>query len=289
MPDYGADAHFTQGSAHEAEGTPCQDWALAGGRGGLPFALVADGCSTSGMTDVGARLLVLGAARALSLGGSDTHPKGLRDLALAMARGAADLLALSPPDLDATLGLVAADGVGGAVAMLFGDGAVAWRPASGGLEATIVDWAGSMPGYPAYLSGPESRLMAFLVESERLARDLGRPPCVIERVSLLPDGGFASVSVEGRSARDGLDGLILRWNADEAPDVVAVTTDGVQQVGGVCPEDALLQLTAIKSARAGAFARRRMSRALADWSRLGFRPTDDLAVAALAAGGASGT
>jgi hypothetical protein len=252
--------------------------------GGLPFAIVADGCSTSGMTDVGARLLALGGARAFSLGASATDPGGFRDLALATARGAAHLLALSPADMDATLGAVAANG-DGVAALLFGDGAIAWRPASGGLQAAVVDWAGSMPGYPAYLTGPSGRLRSFLAESEKMALSLGRPPCLVERLSVDPDGRMSSLTVEGLSAREGLDGMALRWSASDAPDIVAVTTDGIQQVFGISREEVLVELTAIKAARAGAFVTRRMSRAMAEWSRRGSRPVDDLAIAALAANG----
>lgn len=283
MLTYGADAHFRQGSAHELEGTPCQDWAMAGGADGMsPFAVLSDGCSTSGMTDVGARLLSLGAARAFRSGASPREPSGFRDQSLRAAEAAAAFLGLAPADLDATLGFVAADDAG-ATAMLFGDGAIVWRGGPGGLQALIVDWVGGMPGYPAYLSGPAARLQCFLDESERLSNSLGRPPCLVERLSLDAAGRVVSQSIEGMSARAGLDGIGVRWVAQEAPDVVAVMTDGVHQVTGVARDEVLGELTAIKAARAGAFATRRMSRALDGWLRRGSRPTDDLAIAALAA------
>ena len=49
-----ADCAFAAGRGHDV----CQDYAAAGGGADEPYAILADGCSTSPDTDVGARLLV---------------------------------------------------------------------------------------------------------------------------------------------------------------------------------------------------------------------------------------
>lgn len=48
-----ADRYFEIGTAHAV----CEDYALAGTEGGLSWAIVSDGCSSSRNTDVGARVL----------------------------------------------------------------------------------------------------------------------------------------------------------------------------------------------------------------------------------------
>jgi hypothetical protein len=46
---------------------PCQDYALSGVTRHLAYAVVADGCSSGGKTDIGARVLALATAIALAI------------------------------------------------------------------------------------------------------------------------------------------------------------------------------------------------------------------------------
>src|SRR3990167_9350088 len=59
------DSYFHIGHAHLNAGKPCQDYALAATYGVAAYAIVADGCSTGGKTDVGARIVALATAKTL--------------------------------------------------------------------------------------------------------------------------------------------------------------------------------------------------------------------------------
>ena len=278
-----ADAHFRMGSAHENEGSPCQDYALAETTQHRAFAIASDGCSTSGHTDLGSRILTLGARdflrRSPHWSSSRDLLDTLRDAVLATASDAMSLFDLELGDLDATLAVVAARSDRQVATVLMGDGAIAVRRPSG-LEVVITDWAGNMPGYPGYLL-TEDRRAAFEAASEAFGREQGRAPLRIERYAVSDEGEAVLQTTEGRSARDGLRGLALEWGADG--DVVAVTTDGIQQVGDLPWALVIQELTAVKAAREGTFMTRRMTRALAGMAKLGHRPIDDISVAALAA------
>jgi len=283
-----ADAHFRMGSGHEAEGTPCQDYALADAAAARPFAVLSDGCSSSGRTDVGARLLAL-ATRTLLREGTVPDPgtppvDWLRAGVLARAEEGARLLGLDLGDLDATLGVVCATPGGGGRAFLWGDGVIAAR-CGRTLEITVVDWAGNMPGYPSYWLD-SARRQAFVAESTTLASAAGRAPCRVTH-HRVEDGRIETVGCDELSAAVGLGGTAIDWTT--GPDVVAVMSDGVLQVAGAEWGEVVGALMAVKSAREGAFMTRRMGRALAELAKRGCRPTDDIAVAALASSAAGGT
>ena len=244
-----ADAHFRMGSSHAAEGSPCQDYALA--RDG--FAVVSDGCSTSGRTDVGARVWGFAAAANLTLAETVDRAR--------LSKGA---LGLSMPDMDATLGVVTP-----VYGMLFGDGTLAAHGLFGDLIVTV-EWAGNMPGYPSYWL--DNRRLAEFVDQSNLAAG-GISPC---RVTRYENG---TKRVYGYSAVHALCGITVEW--PEGADVVAAFTDGASQIGGVEPLDAVRDLLSIGSAREGAFAHRRLNGAIKRWAKSGSAPVDDIAMAAL--------
>ena len=280
-----SDAHFRIGTAHEAGADPCQDYALAGrvpgGAGGLPFAVLSDGCSMSGRTDAGARVVALSARRLLIRGGGIGPGFAARTAEAAAA--AALALGLDPEDLDATLAAVAAEPGGGATALVAGDGIVAARTRAG-LELAVADWAGNMPGYPGYLADPP-RLAAFLEQSAAAAAREGRAPFRVVR-HLVRDGAAEPAGEMSFGAEEGLFGVLLRWAPGEA-EVVAALSDGAAQIPGAGWAEVASELTAFGPARLGRFAARRMARALSLMARDGKRPSDDISVAALAAGAAA--
>lgn len=255
---YRADAHFRTGLAHEAEGSCCQDYALAD-NGRLPFAVVSDGCSTSGRTDIGSRLWCLAAADILPWSGG--YINTLRKQAFRHG----DLLGLSDIDLDATLGFVKVEDSGSIVGTLVGDGVLAAKTPEG-LEIVLIEWAGNMPGYPSYR---DQRRVAFVDQSEALSA-LSCTVTVIEGPALRS---------EGLSARDGLEGVNVRWPA--GTEVAAVMSDGVGQVSGLDLPEVVAELLSFGPARQGAFARRRLNAALKRWAKDDHRPVDDISIAAL--------
>jgi hypothetical protein len=273
-----ADACFRIGASHLGDGLPCQDYAVAEAAAVLPFAVVSDGCSSSGRTDVGSRLVALAAAVELRAAAEAVDRAAFIRAVAGRAMEAARVLGASLFDMDATLAAAQATPGGGAAALLFGDGVVAARFPDR-LEVVETDWAGNMPGYPLYAADPE-RMSAFLAQSEAAAARDGRPPCSVRRWRLV-GGAAEAVSEEGLSASEGLSGVAARWS--ETPDVVAVMSDGASQVSGADRFEVVSALTAVKSARTGAFVTRRVNRALAELARAGSLPVDDLSIAALAA------
>lgn len=286
-----ADAHFRMGTGHDAEGTPCQDYATSGFMAdGSPFAIVSDGCSSSGRTDVGARIAALSAARVLrSIEKSDDVYTATILMSLHAAfKDATRCLGLDETDLDATLCVVSALSNGGARAMVFGDGVVAAR-VPGGLDVRVVEWAGNMPGYPNYFMnrfrGDKSREEAFVSQSGDFAAAANRSCCTVSRHFVTENGEVTLTDEIGFSARTALEGILLEWGPEDMVDSVAVMSDGAMQVSGTEWSPVVLDLTSFKAARGGEFVRRRMGRALTTLAKRGSRPVDDIAVAAIAKGG----
>lgn len=261
---YRADAHFRMGTSHEAEGSCCQDYALAE-NGRLPFAVVSDGCSTSGRTDIGARLWCLAARDTLSWSFTLDPPR-IRALQFR------DTVGVDIEDMDATLGFVKANEDGSMTTLLAGDGVMAARTPTE-TEIVVVEWAGNMPGYPSY-HGERKRL--FIEQSTALAK----LPYRFTRFAV-PDGSHTGVVVDGGecSAEQGLKGISVKWAAHT--EIAAVMSDGVGQVSGLDLQTVVTELLAFGPAREGAFARRRLNGALKRWAKDGHRPVDDISIAAL--------
>lgn len=279
-----ADAHFRMGTGHEAEGSPCQDWATSGvTAAGLPFAVVADGCSTSGRTDLGARVLALSAARALGVAGTTGGMAGLRRRVLDRAMEAGVVLGLRPGDMDATLAVAVAAPGGGARAFLFGDGLVALRTRDA-LDVRSIDWAGNMPGYPWYLLSP-TMTDRFVQQSRAFAAEAGRACCTVTRTLIGEGGAVLETESLGLDAGEALEGIEFDWTTGAQIDSLSVLTDGAAQFSGAGWTRVVSDLTAFRAARSGEFVRRRMSRALASLAKAGSRPVDDVAVAAIATDG----
>jgi hypothetical protein len=114
-----ADAFFRMGSHHKV----CQDYAVSGIFAGRPYAMLADGCSSSQDTDYGARFLVSAASRRLHrLVDGLIEAKDIITDAVAMAR----VVGVSQRSLDATL-LCAIGGDFGGRVIQSGDGVIAAR------------------------------------------------------------------------------------------------------------------------------------------------------------------
>lgn len=266
-----ADAHFRTGSSHDAEGSPCQDYALAD-NGPLPFAVVSDGCSTSGRTDIGARLWCLAAERVHCFA---ADAEDYLNFMVPKVSGFRDVLGLVRADLDATVGVIFALRDKTVRTILFGDGIIVAKLNSR-LEIVVVEWAGNMPGYPSYAMTFADRTQ-FLCQSESLADD-GDACCSIARKTAWADGE-TDTGTALLSARDGLRGIEIDWPADT--EIAAIITDGIGQISGIDLHTAVADLMSFGAAREGAFAKRRLNAAIKRWAKDGHRPVDDISIAAL--------
>ncbi len=146
------DAFFAIGKSHAV----CQDYAVAGLTvAGRPCVALADGCSTSEHSDIGARVLASLAALRLR------HSATKLELP-ALCRQAQPLtgkLGLGSRGLDSTLLYAWADESHVRVEVV-GDGIVAVRRPSGRVEAWEVEFAHQAPAYPSYLLD-EGRMASY--------------------------------------------------------------------------------------------------------------------------------
>lgn len=272
-----ADAHFRMGTSHEAEGSPCQDYAVAD-NGAMPFAIVSDGCSTSGRTDIGSRLWCLAALdfRRYRTPHWDPVPSDLISSSITALKKVRREIGVRDTDLDATLGAVFTRHDGRLRGLLFGDGVLAVK-APDWIEINVVEWAGNMPGYPSYLMTAE-KYAAFIEQSRAFAGE-DAWPCVVTTIRLGIDGTRQSTSATGYSASGGLYGIGMVWDADT--EIAMVMTDGVGQVSGLDLPTVVTELLSFGPARQGAFAKRKLNGALKRWAKDGHRPVDDISIAAL--------
>ncbi len=151
-----ADAYYAIGTAH----IDCQDYALAGLMAEQrPYAIVADGCSSSPRSDLGARLLAIAAEQSLCNGDETHNPERIIERAAKLANG----LRLAPSCLDATLLYAWRQGDSTEV-VLSGDGVVAARRNDGVIEAWSVSFDDGAPAYLSYLADA-SRLRGYLARN----------------------------------------------------------------------------------------------------------------------------
>ncbi len=255
-----ADCAFWIGSTHRV----CQDYALAGHAEGAAHVLLADGCSGSPDTDIGARLLAKSAERKLPT----------RDGAIERAADCAEWLGLPPACLDATLlTITAADGT--FTAHCWGDGVVALGRHDGTIEAFVVSFAAS---YPRYLS--------YTLDPDRLARWQEQPANekTVSRQVLTADGWMPPQTQT--SERDS-----EHWTGSLADcRFVAVLSDGVQSftrsvatdtsrtTQAVPVTDVLQILLAFKSGQ-GQFVQRRVRAFQRECAARGWTHADDVSLA----------
>lgn len=264
------DAWFTTGTSHGNVGDPCQDYATSDTE---LTAVVADGCSSSDMSDVGARIITLAVRRALF--STDSADERMRPLLLHDMDKASATLGLNPGALDASVSWVNASGRC-FDAGLYGDGVIVAR-CPDGLHVSMVEWSGNMPGYLSYYLDAQ-RKREFIEQSESFAAQERRTAFrargyIIDSESVIPTW------VDYRSAEDGLFGFhaIIPVQAD----LVAVFSDGVCQIGGVPWCEAIQTLTAFKGPCIGEFVKRRARAALKEWATEEKLPVDDFAMGAV--------
>lgn len=277
-----ADSVSLIGLSHEREGKPGQDYSLSQLEKDQPFAIVTDGCSMSGLTDIGSRLLAL-TARKIVRQSEKERPVSLLEMKDKILFRVKESLAqqvasleIAHQDLDATLGIVLAHN-DTAKGFLFGDGVLAVKRQDI-ISVTVMDWAGNMPGYLSYMLD-EARYRYFIQESEAVAKQEKRSACWIRQYDLYPDSTKSEVKIENLSAIEGLQGWGIEVNDAE---IVAVMSDGVLQVSELTGDEVIRDFMAIKTSREGEFVTRRVRRALLNFGKSNNRPIDDISMGAIA-------
>lgn len=254
---FAVDHHFRIGRQHESAGTPCQDYAISGHTGDGAYAIVADGCSGGGHTDVGARILAHAVAA------------DLRSDPFRVVEGARKLLELQRDDMLATSATIHCN-ADGAHMHLLGDGILAHVFRNGAVHIEQIAWAGNMPFYRAYCDGALCRFIDHHAADET---------CLRIDIWDIEDGTPAH-RVETRSVLDAIPGVIRTFDATQLRDIalLAVLTDGATQVDGMSVVEAVQALLSFR-APTGRFAARRLNRFLHDAGKRGRGALDDIAMA----------
>ena len=272
-----ADGAFRMGKTHSV----CQDYVLA--RSGEPAQIrLADGCSSSPDTDIGARLLARLAAQAGCPGdGAGSGDERLLNLIL-QARGQAKLLGLEDRALDATLLEIRVE-KDAWTAELYGDGVLAWADHADCVHAVSLTYTAGYPCYLNYLAD-SARRAGFLAQAGN-AREC-------EEIVLLPGGEVRPVAL---TQAPGDSPCYRRTGRIQQTRWVAVLSDGVHsfvrntvhaghKVTAPIPwPQALYALTGFKNVQ-GAFVQRRMNRFLQECEARGWQHRDDIALGAVAPG-----
>ena len=262
-----ADAAVLTGTRHGAVAAPCQDYALAASLGPQhAIALVADGCSTGGHTDLGARAWVLAALAALQRRDGLVPAAVLQRMVL--ARAGRILQALAFEDAFATLGVLQAHG-DEVRAAFWGDGALLARHRDGSLTLVNLQYGDNAPPYLNYRRNRRARAAWQAAHGGQTLR--------IDIVRCSPEGVVATECHEAPAGPEPWE-----WHAHagrDALEVVVLATDGVcSRAEGFAAT--ARQLLAIQ-ASAGEFLRRRLGRQGRAWQAAASSPTDDLAAAGI--------
>ncbi|WP_454629689.1 protein phosphatase 2C domain-containing protein [Bradyrhizobium cenepequi] len=270
-----ADHAFHIGSQHLRGGLPCQDYAISGYGNEVDFAILADGCSSGGQTDVGARIVAHTTAIALKRDTGTLNNETVDFFCRYLDFEAQKKLGLETDDMLATCAYVAAfSDADDIVARIIGDGVLASIDESGDILMARHDWHGNMPAYRAYqFDDYDTFIRAH-------GGDLSAT-CAFEHLHARRAGRWDS-TVRDLSLGEALKGVThtISTMTPARKRAVAVFSDGVTQVDGMDWRDVVAELMSFKST-GGAFVKRRMLRFLKDCQAHGKGPIDDISMACI--------
>lgn len=271
------------GTSHLRQARSSQDFTLHGtGPGGLHWALVADGCSTGGSTDLGARIWGLAARKVLQETESVfSMPAGeLQHRIVSAAEPTLDTLDFS--DGFATLALVLGQGSSIRV-LIWGDGEALCVDRNARVLWQSLSYSFNAPLYLNYLRHP---VAAAQWRAQTNGQHKTVCTCLLDCASSTKEPDCQTQS----QAFEDITGNASAWEwrfevgsgehaTSQDAAYVLVSTDGVQS----CSRAAALvvqEVCAIRSS-VGEFLKRRMGKLWKTWQERGQLPSDDLSVAGI--------
>lgn len=277
------DHYFHIGKAHLTSGKPCQDYAISQVINDAAFAIICDGCSSGGQTDVGARLLALTTQAALlnhwltngQIIPEPTSAEIKLNQKIKLA-AACQLLGLQPNDLLATC-LYAYLGPQSGIVHIQGDGVVAFKFKDQRILMHRFEWEDNRPFYPAYA---ETRLADFVAAH---GNDLQALRLRSETWEVAANNQKQLLQTNDYTLSQGLQGLIINLDQNlisQGLEFIAVFSDGVTQIDNVNWQDAVIEFLGFKNTK-GEFAKRRMIRGIQEMIKANKGPLDDIAYAVI--------
>lgn len=286
-----ADHHYEIGSSH----TACEDYAVSGTQGGLSYALLADGCSSSKDSDVGARVLCHVAKNAmlyLHRQGrlkeeryvSDLLPSVLREMVVMKAIEIRASLGLPHEAFDATLlAAFCCEGFRGDPAwgfIGFGDGAAVIRYPDGGSRVFRAEYESGAPYYLSYGMSKERD------DAYRRSYDRSRISTVID---FNPDGSRKRLKTAKWEPFTDYTFFMSHDIVIEPPIQIVLFSDGVDsyehfdEVGARTHRDCIdvIDEAMLYKSVSGEFVKRRMRAMGKSMAARGYRHYDDVSCAAV--------
>lgn len=271
-----ADSHFRIGKTHLNAGKPNQDYAITKIAKDGAMAIVSDGCSSGGRTDIGSRLIanyMLAHADGHNFFRWYNHRREMRRIQRQ--------LGLQTEDLLATCAYVMVSS-GSVIAEVQGDGVIAVKYRNGKIHAWRYEWDDNMPFYPAYDLDPKYR-KAFV----ELHGGDKETRLHVENWTFWEEGIRPHLFTEHYSVSTGMNGSFdtlmylgdLNKDADNI-EYLAVFSDGVAQIEGLNWKKAVSRLMSFKSAT-GEFVKRRLNGEIRRIEKNGNSPLDDIAMAVI--------
>lgn len=276
------DHYFHIGGMHLTNGKPCQDYAISRIYDGIAMAIVSDGCSTGGHTDVGSRIMALSTAAAICehwitnrTALKDAVPQEVNLRQNIVLTGTCQTLGLAPQDMLATSVYAYISSLGGFM-HIQGDGVIALKRKNGKTEMHRFEWKKNLPFYPAY---KEIGLPDFI---KAHGDDLSALQLSQESVTREADGEFSLSSTSYHTLGSGIRGVTINISEETLAELefIAIFSDGVAQIDGIDWKDAVSIFMAFKNTT-GEFAKRRMIRGIKDVQKIGKGPIDDISYAVI--------
>ena len=272
-----ADCVFRIGKTHPV----CQDYAVAAAQEKSACVVLADGCSSSADTDIGARLLAKSAERlfpALALiSESRDEWQAFPNAAARAAARCAKRLAVPVTCLDATLMTIKAED-SAFVVSCSGDGVVALGRHDGSIEVFVITYAANYPQYASYtLDASRRRQWAATPDNAKTIQHW-----TLAGANITESGYKAESRRPSKSSPARLPSTALRLILSDGVQSFArmEQTETSRTTFAVPVSEVLAGLLAFKSGQ-GQFVQRRMQAFEKECAKRSWQHADDLSMAAV--------
>lgn len=247
------DSYFSIGDYHIRSGKPCQDYAITKIQGDKAIAIVSDGCSTGGLTDVGSRLLAHAKLMAY------LESKNLDDVILTLK----SQMGLNWNDMLATMGFICIDNdsPNQGIITFFGDGYIIIDYVDH-KEFIQIKYGSNAPYY--YIYRFDNNYTNYLVMQKQ-----------INKTIYLDNGNLTIEEITPEQASEGIN-IAIKDNLKS----VTIFSDGIASFTGLNWIDTCKELTQFKNIK-GEYLKRRMSRAIQEYKTNDIAMFDDIAGASL--------
>lgn len=281
------DSHFVIGQLHVRQNKPCQDHALDYTDNGIVgLAVLSDGCSSGGNTDIGARIMTASALRSIKNRyfnpTADTIAASLKGAIMENMTYCKDALFATDNDLLATCSYAVMTPIGGIINVT-GDGCAVIKYTNGKIAVFSLEWRNNTPYYFIYNAVDCNNSFVNLHKS----LDGGFTALATRRFTINASGKVDSDNTIYCSVDAGIDskGFVIRHRELSDVECVAIFSDGVQdfqkgKTERIPVEQVIYEMMSFKN-YTGDFVKRRVSAALKKFAKDDIHPADDFSMSAI--------